>query len=81
MEMKYIGTNIGATGLTNNKIYTVLEVDEFTGAFRIIDDSEEECGYLYSPTKPKAMYGEYKGGHFEIIEDDENQSLRKAIYE
>ena len=30
----------------------VVEVDELTGALRIIDESGED--YLYSPTRPKA---------------------------
>ena len=79
MKVKYIGENIGATGLTDGRVYEVLEVDDVTGALRIIDDSEEECGYLYSPTEPKAMAGEYKGGRFEIIEDNETKDLKRAI--
>lgn len=79
MKVRYVGKNIGATGLTDGKIYNVLEIDELTGALRIIDDSEEECGYLYSPTEPKALAGEYKNGKFEVIEDDEKASLARAI--
>ena len=89
MKVKYIGPDIGATGLTNGKIYVVSEIDELTGALRILDDDpmgfddwDLDCppGYLYSPVRPKALNGEYKGGKFEIIEDDEKGSLRKAIY-
>lgn len=58
-------------------IYDVLEVDELTGALRIVDESGED--YLYSPKKPKAFTGEYKGGRFKIIEDDERGTLDKAI--
>lgn len=79
MKVKYVGENIGATGLTNGKIYDVLEVDDLTGALRIVDDSEEECGYLYSPTQPQAMFGKYKDGKFEIIEDDNEGSLSRAL--
>ena len=89
MKVKYIGPDIGATCLTNGKIYVVSEIDELTGALRILDDDpvgfddwDLDCppGYLYSPTKPKSLYGEYQGGHFEIVEDDEKGSLKKAIY-
>lgn len=80
MKVKYIGPRIGATGLDSDGIYEVLEVDELTGALRIIDESQEPCGYLYSPTKPQALCGKYQGGQFEIVEDDESGSLHKAIY-
>lgn len=70
MRVKYIGPDIGVDGLFNNGIYEVVEVDELTGMLRIIDESGED--YLYSPIKPKSAAGEYKGGYFEIIEDDNN---------
>jgi len=70
MKVKYIGPDIGVDGLFNNGIYEVVEVDELTGLLRIIDESGED--YLYSPIKPKSVAGEYKGGYFEIIEDDNN---------
>lgn len=79
MKVRYKGPNIGCTGLTNNKVYTVLEIDELIGALRIIDDSQEECGYLYDPKKPKAFFGEYKGGKFEIVSDKDDQ-LKRAIF-
>lgn len=78
MKVKYLGPDIGVDGLRDNGIYTVLEVDDFTGMLRIVDESDED--YLYSPKKPQAICGTYKGGYFEIIEDDENNSLEKAIY-
>ncbi len=77
MKVKYHGSDIGVDGLRNNGIYTVIEVDNFTGMLRIIDESEED--YLYSPKKPQAVCGNYKGGYFEIIEDDENGTLAGAI--
>lgn len=89
MKVKYIGPDIGATGLTNGKIYEVTEIDEATGALRILDDDPvgfdnwlSDClpGYLYSPTRPQAAFGKYEGGKFEIIEDDEKGSLKNAIY-
>ncbi len=79
MKVRYKGPNIGCTGLTNNKTYTVLEIDELTGALRIIDDSQEECGYLYHPKRPKALCGEYEGGKFEIVSDKDDQ-LKRAIF-
>lgn len=78
MKVRYIGPDIGIDGLFNNGVYEVLEVDEISGALRIIDESGED--YLYSPIRPKSLGGEYKGGRFEIVEDDENGSLAKAIY-
>ena len=56
-------------GLFDGHIYTVLEVDEITGYLRIIDESGED--YLYHPDRPRAIAGEYKGGRFEIIEDND----------
>lgn len=91
MKVRYIGPDIGATGLTNGKVYEVTEVDTMTGALRIKDDDAlgfdnwsdyvEDClpGYLYHPKRPKALDGEYKGGRFEIVEDDEAGTLDKAI--
>ena len=52
-------------------------VDEVSGALRIIDESGED--YLYSPIRPKPLGGEYQGGRFEIVEDDKNGTLVKAI--
>lgn len=79
MKVKYIGPDIGIDGLFNNSIYEVIEVDPLTGALRIIDESGED--YLYHPKHPQAIAGEYKGGYFEIVEDDKNRSLHKAIKE
>ena len=77
MKVRYVGPDIGIDGLKNNKIYTVLEVDELTGYFRIIDESGED--YLYHPNEPQAIAGEYQGGHFEIVED-KNDVLKNAMY-
>ncbi len=70
MKVKYIGPDIGVDGLKNGGEYTVLEIDDLTGYLRIIDESGED--YLYSPSKPRAIADEYRGGRFEIIEDTEN---------
>jgi len=76
-KVKYLGPKIRAA-FTDNEIYKVIEVDKITGALRIVDDSEDN--YLYSPTEPKLLDDEYKGGRFEIVEDDEKGSLSMAIY-
>lgn len=77
MRVKYIGPNIGVDGLFNGGVYEVLEVDELTGMLRIIDESGED--YLYSPTKPRPIAGEYAGGRFEIVEDDNVFTLQHAL--
>jgi hypothetical protein len=77
LKIRYLGQNI-VTSFTNNRIYDVLEVDKLTGALRITDDSGDD--YLYSPAGPKLLSETYKGGCFEIIEDDKNGSLKSAIY-
>jgi len=77
MKVKYLGPDILVT-FTNGQIYEVIEIDKITGALRIIDNSDDD--YLYSATKPKLLDEEYKGGRFEVIEDDKKGSLAKAIY-
>ena len=42
MKVRYKGPSFGFDGLTNNGVYEILEVDELTGAFRLIDDSGED---------------------------------------
>lgn len=76
MKVRYIGPDIGVDGLFDGNIYTVLEVDEITGYLRIIDESGED--YLYHPDRPQPIAGEYKGGHFEIVEDKDGL-LRDAM--
>ncbi len=66
MKVKYVGQSFGIDGLTDGKIYTVLEVDEL-GFLRVIDDSDED--YLYSPTNPRPLDASSPGGKWEIIED------------
>ena len=90
MKVKYVGPNIGVTGLTDGKIYEVVEVDPLIGALRVIDDDlddfnfdndpEWKPGYLYSPTAPgPADDPDQPRGKFLIVEDDERGSLAKAI--
>lgn len=78
MKVRYIGKSYGIDSMTNGKIYEVLEVDGLTGALRIVDDSGED--YLYHPKEPKPNGAREAYGRFEIVEDDENGSLKKAIY-
>ena len=79
MKVKYIGTSFEVDGLTNGKVYEVVELDEFSGALRVIDDSDED--YLYSPKHPRPVaVPDHPGGHWEIVEDDENGTLKKAIH-
>ena len=77
MKVKYIGRSYGVDSMTDGKEYEVLEVDKLTGALRIVDDSNED--YLYHPKAPKPNGAKEAYGRFEIIEDDEKGSLRKAI--
>lgn len=76
MRVKYIGPNIGIDGLFNGGIYEVVEVDDLSGALRIIDESGED--YLYDPKKPRPIACDYQGGKFEIVEDY-NDILKNAI--
>ena len=84
MKLKYIGKSFGVTGLTNGKIYECLAVDPLSGWLRIIDDGGRDPddpapGYLYSPITPGALTDPSPGGRWEIIEDDKNGTLAKAI--
>lgn len=79
MRVRYVGVSFGVDGLTDQREYEVLEYDADIGALRIIDDSGED--YLYSPQHPKPIaVPDHPGGRFEIVEDDEDQTLHKAIY-
>ena len=56
----------------------MLAYDMEIGALRIIDDSGED--YLYSPSHPRPIANLlHPGGRWEIVEDDENKTLFKAI--
>lgn len=79
MKVKYIGQDIGVDGLFDGRVYEVCGVDAVTGYLRIVDESCED--YLYHPKKPRPIASKsHPGGRFEIIEDDENGTLHKAIY-
>lgn len=86
MKVRYVGESFGIVQLTNGKVYECTEVDEVSGMLRIIDDEGPEenpgylPGYLYSPINPRPLDGSGPGGKWEIVEDDEQGTLRKAIY-
>ena len=73
MKLRYVGESFGAVSLTNGKVYECLGIDG--GMFRIVDDSEED--YLYSIINPRPGDGSSEGGKWEIVEDDEEQTLTK----
>ena len=75
MKVKYKGISFGVEGLTNNKIYECIGIEE--DALRIIDDSEED--YLYSIVKPSDMINLELCGKWEIIEDNKNEDLTKLF--
>lgn len=78
MRVRYIGKSFGVDGLTDGVEYEVMEYDGDSGAFRLIDDSGED--YLYDPKRPRPVANpQHPGGKFEIVEDDEHHTLRKAI--
>ena len=78
MKVRYVGKSYGVDSMTNGKVYDVLEVDQVVGALRIVDDSVVD--YLYHPMSHKPNGAKEAYGLFEIVEDDESGSLRKAIY-
>lgn len=78
MKVRYIGPNIGIDGLFDGKVYEVCEIDPLTGYLSIVDESGEL--YLYHPKRPQAIAGTYRGGHFEVVEDNARHSLVNIIY-
>ena len=80
MRVRYVGVSFGIDSLTDGKEYEVLTYEKDTGALRILDDSGED--YLYDPRNPRPVAEpSHPGGRFEIVEDDENLTLRKVIYD
>ncbi len=75
MRVRYIGPSFGVDSLTSGKVYECIGV-EFD-LLRIIDDSEED--YLYSSINPAPLDRSSPGGKWEIVEDDENGTLRALI--
>lgn len=78
MKVRYKGPTFGAVSLTSDKVYECLGTDCNGHALRIVDDSEED--YLYGAKNPSPLDGSSPGGTWEIVEDDENGTLKKAIY-
>lgn len=76
MKVRYKGPSFGVDGLTNNKIYSCKAVEN--GNFRIVDDSDEDS--LYSATNPRPCDDANVSGKWEVVEDDEIGTLKKAIY-
>lgn len=75
MKLRYKGSTFGPEGLTDNKVYICLGVE---GPFvQIIDDSDED--YLYSRRGPAPLEGTIPPGRWEIVEDDEKGTLKKAL--
>ncbi len=77
MKLKFIGDTFygGYAGLTGGKTYECIGTEY--GLLRIIDDEGED--YLYSAMEPCAPDGSSEPGRWEIIEDDENQTLHKLF--
>lgn len=75
MKVKYIGKSFGVEGLTDGKIYECIGIEN--GMLRIIDDSEED--YLYSAIRPSSLENPELFGKWEIIEDNEDEDLKKII--
>lgn len=75
MKLRYVGESFGVDGLTNGKIYECTAYE--SGMLRIIDDSDED--YLYSVVNPRPLDGSSKGGKWEIIEDDNKNTLTELF--
>ena len=82
MRVKYIGESFYGNGLTDGRTYKCLGAENagmFGATLRVIDDSEED--YLYSAKCPGPWNNSSPAGKWEIVEDDEKGTLKKAIYE
>lgn len=75
MKFKYIGESIGATGLTNGKIYEIL--GEENGMYRVIDDSGED--YLYLKENPGSTYSSDKPSYWKRIEEPHSLTIPNKI--
>ncbi len=77
MKVKYIGETFGGgyTGLTNGRVYECIAIEY--NLLRIIDDEGED--YLYSAIAPGPLDRSSPSGKWEVIEDDESNSLKKII--
>jgi len=90
MKVKYIGQNIGVTGLYNGEIYEVSEVDLEAGILRVVDEDQSDWnydddpdwkpGYLYSATAPRPVaVREQEPGKFFIVEDEDGQLAKAGV--
>ena len=86
MKVRYVGPTRGVMTLTDGKVYECLGVEY--GFLRIIDDEgysywekekDEADGYLYAPVGVFASEDGSSVGRFEIVEDDEEQTLKKLM--
>lgn len=77
MKVRYIGKSFGVEGLTNGEVYECIAIED--GMLRIVDDSEDEGGYLYSAIEPASIEFSELCGKWEIVEDNENNDLAKII--
>lgn len=79
MKVKYVGeTFYSGEGLTDGKIYECIGIEGEGKSLRIIDDSGED--YLYSAKVPAPMDpDEGPGGRWEIVEDDNNGTLKSIL--
>lgn len=75
MKVKYVGKSFGIESLTDGKTYECIGIED--GMLRIIDDSDED--YLYSAERPGPLESKEDYGRWEIVEDDENGSLKKTL--
>ena len=71
-KVKYIGKSFGAEGLTNGKIYDVLEIDR--PFFFFFYDSDED--YLYSISKPSDLQNPDLCGKWELVESYDDELTR-----
>lgn len=82
MRARYRGQSFGADGLTDGRVYDVVDVEwnfETNSAWlRVIDDSGED--YLYSSRQPGPLFdAPAPRGRWELVEDDADGTLAAAI--
>ncbi|MGI6361463.1 MAG: hypothetical protein ACOX05_04065 [Bacillota bacterium] len=84
MRVKYVGPNIGVTGLFDGNVYEVSEiVPSENGVLRVVDEDLDNWnwkedpnwlpGYLYSALEPQDPTKEYEGAKFYIVEDEDGK--------
>lgn len=79
MKVRYIGEDFNLpVGLRSGKAYECIGIEY--GLLRILDeDIDEPQGVLYSARNPRPLDGSSTGGRWEIVEDDEQGTLKNAI--